>query len=208
MWPVGPEEPGVYWRRRIVVLLVLLVILAFLWWLIFGRGGGSSESSGTATASPTAAPTGSASPTGAPSPTASPSPTQPIEILDCEDKDIMVEAQAELAIYPVGSTPQLILKVTNIGTKPCRRDVGPGANELKVAVGDYNLWSSDDCNPSQEEDVITLDRGDEFETQLTWDGRVSEPGCPPDQLVVGAGEYSVIGRNGEVVSTPSGLRLE
>ncbi len=190
------------------MLLVLLVILVFLWWLIWGRGGGSTESSGTSTPSPTAAPTSSGSPTAEPTPTESPSPTEPIEILDCDDKDILVEAQAELAIYPVGSTPQLILKVTNMGTKPCRRDVGPGANELKIAVGDYGLWSSDDCNPSQEEDVITLDRGDEFETQLTWDGRVSEPGCPVDQPIVGAGEYSVIGRNGDVVSAPSGLRLE
>ncbi|MFM9134912.1 MAG: hypothetical protein ACKOT0_05685, partial [bacterium] len=196
------------WRRRIVVLLVLLVILVVLGWLLWGRGGGGTESSGTATASPTAAPTGSASPTSAPTPTESPSPTQPNEIRAGEDNDNLVEAQAELAIYPVGSTPQLILKVTNIGTKPCRRDVGPGANELKIAVGDYGLWSSDDCNPSQEEDVITLDRGDEFETQLTWDGRVSEPGCPPEQPIVGAGEYSVIGRNGEAVSAPSGLRLE
>lgn len=113
-----------------------------------------------------------------------------------------------MAIYPVGSTPQLLLKITNIGTVPCKRDVGPAANELRIESGDYGLWSSDDCNPSDESDVKTLDRGDTYETQLIWDGRASQAGCPPDQPMVEAGEYSVVGRNGTVESVPSGLRLE
>ena len=211
LWPVGPEPPGVYWRRRIIALVVIVVILVLLWWLVFGRSSGSGGGDAGPTPSPTPVPTsesGSATPTPEPtSPTDSPSPTS-TKIEDCVDADILVEATAEQAIYPLGSTPTLTLTVTNIGMRPCRRDVGPRANELKVTSGDWQVWSSDDCNPSEEKDVITLDRGDAFETQLTWDGYISEAGCPPDQPMAEAGEYSIIGRNGEVVSAPSALRLE
>jgi len=204
MYPVGSEPPGVYWRRRIIVLVVLVAILALLWWLIFGRGGGDESG-----AQPTPVPTETAStPTPAPtSATPTPTPT-PTEITDCADEDILVEASAEEAIYPVGSTPNLSLTVTNIGTRPCKRDVGPGANELLVTAGDYSIWSSDDCNPSDDKDVVTLDRGDAFQTQLVWDGSLSEPGCPPDMPMADAGEYTVTGRNGDLYSAPSALRLE
>lgn len=209
IWPIGPEPPGVYWRRRIIVLAVLLLILILLWWLIWGRssGGGDAGPEPNPTPAPTSS-SASASPTPEPEPTsASPSPTstKPVE---CLDENVLVEASAEEAIYPVGSTPTLTLIVTNIGTFACKRDVGPGANELQITSGDWRVWSSDDCNPSDEKDIITLDRGEAFETQLAWDGYISEVGCPPDMPMAEAGEYTVLGRNGEIVSAPSALRLE
>lgn len=212
LWPVGPEPPGVYWRRRIVVLIVFVLVVLLLWWLFFGRSSGSSApptpvpTSSSSSGTPTAAPT-SSSATGQPT-SASPSPTGSVQILDCQDSDILVEASTELQIYPVGSTPQLTLTVTNIGTKPCKRDVGPKANELRIQSGDYGLWSSDDCNPSEDSDIVTLDRGSSFKTQIIWDGSTSQAGCPPDQPMVEAGEYQVVGRNGEVTSVPSGFRFE
>ena len=209
MWPVGPEPPGVYWRRRIIVLVVLVLVLVLFWWLIWGRASGGGDAGPTP--GPTPAPTSqSSSPTASPGPTSespTPSPTS-TEIGDCADADILVEASAEEAIYPLGSTPVLTLTVTNIGTTPCKRDVGPRANTLKITSGDYQVWSSDDCNPSDKNDITTLDRGDAFETQLTWDGYLSEPGCPTDEPMAEAGEYSVIGVNGNIESAPSGLRLE
>ena len=49
-------------------------------------------------------------------------------------------------------------------------------------------------------------------------GRVDSPGaapqatgaagCPPDQPMAQAGEYTVVGRNGAIVSAPTALRLE
>lgn len=209
IWPTGPEPPGVYWRRRIIVIVVLLLILILLWWLIFGRSSGGGDAGPEPT--PTPAPTSeSASPTPDPGPTSqspSPSPTdtKPVE---CLEESILVEASAEEAIYPVGSTPTLTLMVTNIGMVACKRDIGPGANELQITSGDWRVWSSDDCNPSDEKDIITLDRGEAFETQLAWDGYLSEAGCPPDMPMAEAGEYTVIGRNGEITSAPSALRLE
>lgn len=203
MSPIGPEPPGVYWVRRAIVLLVIVVILGLLWWLIFGRGGDDS-----AAPEPTPTPTPTASP--APeSSSASPSPEPTsTKITDCEDADVLVEAFAEEAIYPVGSTPTLTLSITNIGTRPCDRAVGPGDNELKITQGEVTIWSSDDCNPNTDTDKVTLDRGDAFETQLVWDGYLSQAGCPPDQPMAEAGEYTVVGRNGNILSAPTALRLE
>jgi len=204
IWPVGPLPPGVYWRRRLVVLGVLFVVL-FAIWFVFLRGGDDGGDVGpTPQPSPTAEPT---SPTPTPT-TASPTPS-PTRTDDlCLDSDILVEASAEFPIYPVGSTPTLSLIITNIGTVECRRNVGPGANELWIEQNGDRLWSSDDCNPSDASDIISLKRGEEFITQLTWDGRTSATGCPSDQPLVEAGEYQVLGRNSDVVSLPSGLRLE
>lgn len=203
IWPVGPQPPGVYWRRRLVVIGVLLLVLLFIW-LLFFRGSGSDGQD----VGPAPEPTPTATPTETPtaSPTPIPSPTRTDDM--CLDSDILVEATAEFPIYPVGSTPTLTLKIINIGTVECRRDVGPGPNELAIEQSGQKLWSSDDCNPSTASDIISMKRGEEFTTQLVWDGRTSAAGCPSDQPLVEAGEYVVVGRNGDVRSLPSGLRLE
>lgn len=202
IWPTGPLPPGVYWRRRLVVLAIIALIF-FLIWFLFLRGGGGSDAGPTPSPSPTSSPT--ASPTSA-SPTPTPSPTRSDDL--CLDSDILVEASAEFPIYPVGSTPTLSLVITNIGTVECRRNVGPGANELRIEQSGTVLWSSDDCNPSDASDIVSLTRGEAFTTQVVWDGRTSETGCPSDQPLVEAGEYQVVGRNGDLLSLPSGLRLE
>jgi hypothetical protein len=202
IWPVGPLPPGVYWRRRLLVLGALFAVV-FLVWFAFLRGSGSD-------AGPPPQPTPTVEPTeptsGPTTPPPAPSPTRTDDL--CLDSDILVEASAEFPIYPVGSTPTLSLIITNIGTVECRRNVGPGANELWIEQSGVRLWSSDDCNPSQAADIISLKRGEEFITQLTWDGRKSAVGCPSDQPIVDAGEYQVLGRNSDVRSLPSGLRLE
>ena len=202
IWPVGPQPPSVYWRRRLVVIGVLLLVLIFIW-LLFFRG---SDGGGDVGPAPEPTPTSTPTETSPESPTPVPSPTRTDDM--CLDSDILVEATAEFPIYPVGSTPTLSLKITNIGTVECRRDVGPGPNELAIEQSGEVLWSSDDCNPSTASDIISMKRGEEFITQLVWDGRTSAAGCPSDQPLVAAGEYVVTGRNAEVRSLPSGLRLE
>jgi hypothetical protein len=79
---------------------------------------------------------------------------------------------------------------------------------LQITQGEVTVWSSDDCNPNEDKDVVTLDRGDAFETQLVWDGYLSAAGCPPDQPMAQAGEYTVVGRNGAITSAPTAMRLE
>lgn len=205
MSPIGPLPPGVYWRRRLAVIGVLVLVLLLIWFLFF-RGSGGDGGDATPTPTPTPTETEAPTPTPEPTPPPTPSPTRSDDL--CLDQDILVEAGSELPIYPVGSTPTLTLTIINIGTVECRRDVGPGANELKIELQGQVLWSSDDCNPSEASDIVSLKRGDEFTTQLMWDGRTSEEGCPSDQPLVEAGEYTVVGRNGTIESLPTAIRLE
>lgn len=201
--PVGPLPPGVYWRRRLTVIAVLVLVILLVWFVFFR---GSADDGGDATPTPAPTPTQTTPPAPTPTVTPTPSPTRSDDL--CLDQDILVEASSELPIYPVGSTPTLSLTIINIGTVECRRNVGPGANELRIELQGQVLWSSDDCNPSDASDIISLTRGDEFTTQLMWDGRTSAAGCPSDQPLVEAGEYTVVGRNGTIESLPTAIRLE
>lgn len=209
IYPVGPEPPGTYWLRRGIVLVVILAILGLVWFVFF-RGGGSDSAAPQPSASPTASttPTVTPSPTGSASgsPTATASPTS-TELADCKKSVIEVEASTDDSSYPVGSTPRFTLKVTNGGNVACLRDVGAGANELSVSSGGVPVWSSDDCNPSDATDVVTLKPGQSFSTSITWDGIISEEGCPSGQPAAEAGGYDLLGRNGDVESEPVAFEL-
>ena len=209
IYPVGPEPPSTYWLRRGIVLVVILGILALVWFLFFRGGSDAAAPQPTGSPSPTVtAPTGSPSPTGTSTATstASPSPTS-TTVTDCKDSVIEVEASTDDSSYPVGSTPRLTLKVTNGGNVACLRDVGPAANELSISSGGVAVWSSDDCNPSDSTDVVTLKPGQSFSTSITWDGQISEPGCPSGQPAAEAGSYDLVGRNGDVESESTAFSL-
>lgn len=199
--PVGPEPPGVYWRRRAAVVLVVVVLLVGLWW-IFRPGGGEAEPAASASpsATPTPTPSPTASPTASASPSGSPSASGTGQVADCKDSVIEVEASTGSESYPAGSSAKLTLKVTNGGTVPCLRDLGPGANQLKVSSGGVHVWSSDDCNPNDASDVQTMDPGESFTTTVTWDGTLSQAGCPAGQSTAQPGGYDLVGRNGDVES--------
>jgi hypothetical protein len=102
----------------------------------------------------------------------------------------------------------LTLTVTNTGTAACNRDVGAGANELRITSGSVLVWSSDFCNPSKATDVQALEPGKPFTTSVTWPGTIIEEGCPADQPQAQAGSYRVVGRNGAVDSEPVTFTVE
>lgn len=223
MRPVGPQPPSVYWVRRAVVLVVLAAIVAGIVWLVAGRGGGptgtaSPDPSDTPAATPAMSvttPAPSASPTKAtPKPTkttATPKPTKtattPAAITACPDSAIQVVASTDAASYKIGATPRLRMQITNSSTASCKRDVGASANELIVNQDGKRFWSSDDCNPGGKADVVTLEPGQSYSVSLGWLGRGSQPGCPADQPAATAGTYELVGRNGDVMSSPQKFAL-
>ena len=225
MNPVGPEEPSTYWRRRAAVIVGLLVVLWLGWWLLqmaFGSNDGTpaaspsespsfgltmspspddDASAGAADPSASAAPSasGSASPSPSPSPSASAA---------CVDSDIAVAVATASATTTVGGGMGLTLTVTNTGSAACNRDVGAGANELRITSGSVLVWSSDFCNPSKAKDVQALEPGKPFTTSATWPGTVTEKGCPANQPQAQAGGYKVVARNGSVESEPVAFAVQ
>jgi hypothetical protein len=212
--PVGPEEPSTYWRRRAAVIVGLLVVLWLGWWLLQAAFGSNDEPAAeapspspsfglTMSPAPDGEPTGEGDRSADPSASASPSPSpSPSASADCVDSDIEVAAAPASAATTVGGGMALTLTVTNTGSAACNRDVGAGANELRVTSGSVLVWSSDFCNPSKATDVQVLEPGKPFTTSATWPGTITEEGCPANQPQAQAGGYNVTARNGALESEP------
>jgi len=211
--PVGPETEQTYWLRRAAVALAVLVPLTVLLSLL---GGGDDDRLAQRSSSSTSSPAPRPLPSGGPSadPSADPSagpgadplasaspgatPTASAAGTPCPDDALRLEAAATEDSYAVGASPRLELSVTNTGAVPCRRDLGQAAVELVVFSGSDRIWSSDDCAPGGEADVVTLAPGAAEVSRVTWGGTRSLPGCEGDEDRAEAGTYRVTGRVGEL----------
>ena len=207
MRPVGPQSPGTYWLRRLLVLAVVVALLLGVRWLLTGgdaepAAGGSPSPSPSASATETPAP--SESPSASPTATGSATPAPDGQ---CADSAIAVTASTDAASYTVGSTPRLRMRIENTSGTACKRDVGAAQNELVITSGSTRVWSSDDCNPGGDPNVVTLEPGQSYSVSVTWLGNLSQKGCPADQPLAEAGTYKLTGRNGEVTSEPAVFAL-
>jgi hypothetical protein len=205
--PVGPLPPSTYWRRRLLVLVVvLLVVLVGL----KACGGGSDDnalsgpsprSSPSASVAASPAPSASATPTAASTASPSPAPLQ-----TCRDSVLQITTESDAEAYPTGASPRFTLTVRNIGSVACRRALGPGAVELRVFSGEDRIWSSDDCNESKEQGVLTLPAGSAQATTVRWSGKRTRPGCQTGE-VAQPGTYRVSARVGDLVRQGSVFRF-
>lgn len=228
--------PSVYWRRRAlgvgaaIVGLLLLVVLAF--GALGGHSGGPSDNSdgnprlaglsavNSSPASPglsLVSPSGSlaSSTSGMPSssgmtpaaattagvPSVPPSP--------CADSSITLAATVDQPSYSVGQHPQFAMVVVNIGQQPCVRNVGRSLREILISDSNGSrLWSSNDCSfVSDEQDMQTLQPGQQLRYGITWLGRTTAPGCPRNRQIVQAGSYTVTAKLGGLSSAPIPFKL-
>lgn len=204
MSPVGPEPPTVYWMRRAAVIVVALTLVISVWWLVMGRGSSEPETTATSDTSTLEADGTATDSTIIAEETVTPVTTEPV---DCAESAILVEATTDASTYAIGSEPVLSLVITNIGDVACLRDIGPKANELEIKSGGYHVWSSDDCSASQRSKIETLEPGQKVASSISWDGKLSQKGCPKQDKAAKAGRYEVIGRNLDVLSDPTPFAL-
>lgn len=195
-----------YWIRRITLLLAVGTLIFGIWWLATGRAAEeqagpspeASQSGAPASVDPSQSASAETSPSPAATATAEAGPSE--APVDCQDSSIKVKARTDKSTYVVGETPVLKLTITNIGDVSCKRDVGPKANELEVTSGGYHVWSSDDCSASDASKIMVMKPGEKVSSSITWNGRLSQKGCPSEGAEAKAGRYDVIGRNGAVES--------
>lgn len=151
---------------------------------------------------PTPAAPAEQAPTGPPPPAEAAPGGQP---QPCADPVLAVAAEVERPEHRIGETAVLRLVVTNVGDRPCLRDLDPARQEVVVWSGDgaVRLWSSNDCATASSADVRTLEPGLAVEFTVRWGGATSAPGCsgPREQVPVGA--YRVLTRVDEVISAPT-----
>ena len=225
MNPVGPEEPSTYWRRRAAVIVGLLVVLWLGWWLLQAAFGSNDEAPAAApsespsfglTMSPSpddeddgrrCRPVRIAGPVGQwlGQPVTEPQPVGQRGLRGLRHRGLGGPASSSTT---VGGGMGLTLTVTNTGSAACNRDVGAGANELRITSGSVLVWSSDFCNPSKAKDVQALEPGKPFTTSATWPGTVTQKGCPANQPQAQAGGYKVVARNAAIESEPVAFAVQ
>jgi hypothetical protein len=111
----------------------------------------------------------------------------------------------------VGERLDIRLRIKNISSRTCSRDVGADLQELRIVKGATaeKIWSSDDCGGARGTDVRSFPPNHEQEYIATWNGRASTKctGGAPGGPVPAAGEYRVFGRLGTKLSSPVQLTL-
>ena len=127
----------------------------------------------------------------------------------CTDSEMSVTPIPATTTLKRGASVELTLKIKNIGTRTCSRDVGSDPQELYIDQGARKYWSSDTCSTTKNNDVRQFRPGDEREYRVTWNGRQSSsctggvssgPNPPP-------GQFELRARLGTLVSNPVVLTI-
>lgn len=195
MHPLGPLPASTYWRRRAVLLVLLVVPLLLLKSCV----GGDPAPSAKVTTKPTPTSTPRSSGSVSPRPVAT-SPRPAATTGTCADAGLLLTVRTDAKDYKVGASPTFTLTVKNTGRTPCRRDLGGRALELLVTSGADRIWSSDDCDATNNSSVQTLAAGASLETTVSWTGKRSARGCPANKPQVKEGTYVVVARVGTLRS--------
>jgi hypothetical protein len=191
--PVGPERPGVYWRRRALVLGVVLLVVVVVLLIVVGRGNGAPA------AGPSSAPTAdtAASPTAdrpAAGPSASPTPSAAArkDGAPCAAEQITLTPVVDKSVYGATDDPKVAMTIENTGSNSCHMDLGSSQQVLTITSGTEQYWSSKDCQTGGTNQDVTLKAGQELTTPaITWDRtRSSTTTCDVARPAVTAGGAS------------------
>lgn len=215
---VGQLPPSVYWRRRAVVAAAVLAVILFI---AFSCSGGEEPGK-----KPAANPTTTGDPT-----TTSPTPSVPAAITPnatdpssglpinpgnqggggvtgagagetCTDAELSVTAAAENTSVRQGVPVTFYIRIKNVSTRQCSRDLSAQAQELYLEQNQAKQWSSDLCSSSTSSgDVRPMQPNIEHQFNQVWNGQGNAQSCTNRQFLK-AGSYQLRARLGNIVSDP------
>jgi len=122
----------------------------------------------------------------------------------CADTEMSVTPVPAASTIKRGTPVTIRLKIKNIGTRTCNRDVGADPQEIYLDQGARKYWSSDTCSNTHGSDVKQFTPGLEREYSVTWNGRQSSK-CTAGLAAGPApipGQYEIRGRLGTKISNP------
>lgn len=198
--PVGPQKPGVYWRRRATVAGVILLIVVVIVLIVVGRGNGASSAaapSASPSSSPAASSSSSSSSAGASSPSssASASASAPASAADgstCSKDQITLKPVLDKSAYGPTEDPKIAMSIENTGSNSCHMDLGSSQQVLTISSGEEQYWSSKDCQTGGTNQDVTIKAGQTLTTPaIAWDRtRSSTSTCDASRPSVTAGGAS------------------
>jgi hypothetical protein len=127
----------------------------------------------------------------------------------CGDNEMSVTPVPASTTVKRGTPVTIRLKIKNIGTRTCNRDVGADPQEIYIDQGTRKYWSSDTCSTAHSSDVKPFAPGTEREYNATWNGRQSSKcagGLAAGPVPI-PGPYEVRGRLGTKISAPVTLTI-
>jgi hypothetical protein len=217
---VGPLSPSVYWRRRAVVVGAVFAVILIL---AYSCSGGDDPGKKTGGAQPTVTPSETGIGAGAASPVPSvitPNPSEPSSGIPantgsntganaggatgetCTDGELTVVSAAESTTVRQGYPVKFFIRIKNVSTRTCVRDVGAQMQELYLEQGNEKHWSSDACGrQGGTADVRQLQPNLELEYYQVWEGKSTAQGCAAQPLLQ-VGTYQLRGRLGNKISEP------
>jgi hypothetical protein len=157
----------------------------------FGSGGGNGTGAGNDAGTKTGTGTGSNTGTGDGS---------------CTDAELSVTLAADPAPVRFGEPSRLILRIRNVSSHTCMRDVGPQMQELYIQADKSTVWSSDKCDGKNGQNIITFEPNRLEEYSFNWDGNATDAGCT-NRKAVPKGTYNLYGRVGTKTSAPAVLTI-
>ena len=127
----------------------------------------------------------------------------------CTDAEVSTTPVPAATTVKRGTPLEIRLKIKNIGTRTCSRDVGALAQELYIDQGAQKIWSSDTCSDANQSDVKAMSPGAEREYLVTWNGHMTTK-CQSNVAAgpaPNAGTYDVRARLGTKISDPVALTI-
>nr|GLK32608.1 hypothetical protein GCM10017610_28930 [Curtobacterium pusillum] len=180
--PVGPEKPGVYWRRRATVVGVLLLIVIVVVLIVVGRGGATSAEPGAAASASSSGATrasGGSGGSGAsasdparvtPSASASSSSAAAADGSTCSKDQIQLTPVVDKTSYGPTEDPKIAMSIKNTGSNSCHMDLGSSQQVLTISSGEEQYWSSKDCQTGGTNQDVTIKAGQTLTTPaIAWD---------------------------------------
>ena len=155
-YPVGPEPGAVYWRRRAIALLVIVILLYVIW------PSGHKKKPGTP------------KPTVKTSTSPSPSPAVALASVACQSSDVTVSADADGGDYPAGTTPKIVITITNRSGHACNIDTSQ--RYLTISSGTDLWWSSRAC-PAGAQPKVALAAAGVLKSTYTWNRKRQAVSC-------------------------------
>jgi hypothetical protein len=219
---VGPLSPSVYWRRRAVVAGAIVAVIMILAYSCSGGDDPAKKPGAQPTASGNASQTGIGAGGTPPPSVIMPNPSDPSSGLPpnagnnntgtntdigatgetCTDAELSVVSAAESTSVRQGYPVKFFIRIKNISTRTCVRDVGAQMQELYLEQGTAKQWSSDACgDQGGTADVRQFPPSHEREYYLVWEGKSTAKGCTAQPLM-NTGAYQLRGRLGNKVSEP------
>lgn len=117
---------------------------------------------------------------------------EPVEIVDCTEKDIDLTTMVTPATMAVGSQLQMNVTITNVGKVTCL--LKTELLNIELLTGDYQVWNPTACDSSWEKQLLLVPEK-AWSTSFTWNGGIYQA-CDAlkndgseAQLIAEAGTY-------------------